>query len=61
MAECELSKDASKLLGYLRLDLEKDIQYEQLTSTEENGVEYNKSAKESRSSAVISNRKGKGP
>ena len=61
VAECVLSKDPTNLLGYRRLDVDKDIQYDELKCAEETGVDATKAATASGSSAKISKPQAKGP
>ena len=61
VADCVLSKDPSNLLGYRRLAFDKDIQYDEISSSDERGVDASNAAKASRSSATTTKPQAKGP
>ena len=60
VAECVLSKDSSNLIGYRRLDFDKHVQYDEVISSEESGVEAWKAKNVSSSSNATSKPQAKG-
>ena len=60
VGECVLSKDPGKLFGYRRLDFDKDVRYDELSS-EESEVDTSKTAKASGSSTTTTQPQAKSP
>ena len=61
VGECVLSKDPGTLLGDRPLEFDKDIPYDELTSSEESGVDACKAAQASGSSTTASKPQAKSP